>query len=179
MTWKLVAIEAAAAVFLAAVARAETLHLAARLVVAADAAPADTSPDGNLWADFDTHDHVLTYRLTYRRLSGPAIAARLQGPARQGQGAPTILALPGSSSPITGKATLTAAEAADLERGRWCVDVATTANPEGEIRGQVKSQADADAAELLRHVQVSSPSAPPPPALPPPWAPRASSQLSP
>jgi len=43
------------------------------------------------------------------------------------------------TSPASGKATLTAPQIADLEAGKWYVNVHTAANPGGEIRGQVKS----------------------------------------
>jgi CHRD domain len=36
-----------------------------------------------------------------------------------------------------GSATLTDAQAADLKAGKWCVNVHTAANKDGEIRGQV------------------------------------------
>ena len=41
------------------------------------------------------------------------------------------------NSPITGTATLTPAQAADLAAGKWYVNLHTAANPGGEIRGQV------------------------------------------
>lgn len=137
----LVAIEAATALFLAATTRGETLHLAARLSAAANGG-LPTSPTGNLWADLDPHSRLFTYRLTYRRLSGPPTGARLRGPDKTGQSAATTVGLPTSASPITGKVTLTAAEAADVERGRWFVEIATSANPVGEIGGEVKLQDD-------------------------------------
>jgi hypothetical protein len=142
MTRGLVAIEAAAALCLAATARGETLHLAARLTAAAGAPISLTSATGNLWADLDPHSRLFTYRLTYRRLSGPATGARLRGPTKTGELAAATAALDISPSPVTGKVTLTAAEAADVERGRWYVEIATSANPRGEIGGQLKSQDD-------------------------------------
>jgi len=41
------------------------------------------------------------------------------------------------TSPITGSASVTDAQAADLRAGKWYVNVHTAANPGGEIRGQV------------------------------------------
>ena len=40
-------------------------------------------------------------------------------------------------SPISGEATLTDAQIADLKAGKWYVNVHTMAHPPGEIRGQV------------------------------------------
>ena len=42
-----------------------------------------------------------------------------------------------SASPLKGEATLTDAQAADLQAGKWYFNVHTAANKGGEIRGQV------------------------------------------
>jgi CHRD domain. len=42
-----------------------------------------------------------------------------------------------SPSPIKGAATLTDAQIADLNAGKWYFNVHTAANPAGEIRGTV------------------------------------------
>ncbi|MGN6102228.1 MAG: CHRD domain-containing protein [Devosia sp.] len=39
---------------------------------------------------------------------------------------------------MKGHATLTAAQVADLEAGKWYFNVHTAKNPNGEIRGQVE-----------------------------------------
>ena len=41
------------------------------------------------------------------------------------------------ASPIEGSATLTDAQAADLQGGKWYVNVHTAGHKSGEIRGQV------------------------------------------
>ena len=41
------------------------------------------------------------------------------------------------ATPIKGTATLTDAQAADLQAGKWYFNVHTAANKGGEIRGQV------------------------------------------
>jgi hypothetical protein len=41
------------------------------------------------------------------------------------------------TSPAKGTATLTDAQAADLQGGRWYINIHTNANRGGEIRGQV------------------------------------------
>jgi hypothetical protein len=54
-----------------------------------------------------------------------------------GENAGVVVPMTGSlTSPIRGKATLTAAQAADLMAGKWYVNLHTAANPNGEIRGQ-------------------------------------------
>ena len=42
-----------------------------------------------------------------------------------------------NTSPFSGSATLTDAQAADLLAGRWYINVHTAANPGGEVRGQL------------------------------------------
>ena len=44
------------------------------------------------------------------------------------------------ASPISGTATLTDAQAADLEAGKFYFNIHTAANPGGEVRGQVDKQ---------------------------------------
>ncbi len=57
--------------------------------------------------------------MTYKDLSGPATAAHFHGPAAAGANAPPVVPIPPDklASPIKGEATLTDAQAADLEAG--------------------------------------------------------------
>jgi len=84
--------------------------------------------------------HVLTYTVTYEGLTGPAAAAHIHGPAAPGENAPPVVPFASAASPITGTATLTDAQAADLAAGKWYVNVHTAANRGGEIRGQITSK---------------------------------------
>jgi len=86
---------------------------------------------------YDPAMHLLTYNVTYEGLTGPAMAAHIHGPADPGGNAPPVIPFANDASPITGTATLTDAQAADLAAGKYYVNVHTAANRGGEIRGQI------------------------------------------
>ena len=89
-------------------------------------------------ATLNTATKELTYTLTFDNLTGPATAAHFHGPAAAGANAGVVVPLGNNpTSPIHGSKTLTDAQIADLEAGKWYVNVHTAANPGGEIRGQV------------------------------------------
>ena len=81
---------------------------------------------------------TLTWRLTWRRLSGPATAAHIHM-APRGKPGPVIVPLCGPcTTPETGTATLTTAQVGMLRRASGLyVNVHTARNPAGEIRGQL------------------------------------------
>jgi CHRD domain len=101
--------------------------------------PANTSAGtGSADLDYDAASKKLSWKVTYSGLSGPATAAHFHGPAESGKNAGVAVAIPNAaSSPVEGSATLTDAQAADLEAGKYYVNIHTAANPGGEIRGQV------------------------------------------
>lgn len=86
---------------------------------------------------FDPATKELAYNVTYEGLTGPAMAAHIHGPAEPGANAGPVLPFPSATSPITGKAVLTDAQAAELAAGKYYVNVHTAANRGGEIRGQI------------------------------------------
>jgi len=120
-------------------ASAATLHFQASLNGKSEVPPNASTGYGDLLATLDTATKSLTYTLTFGGLSGPAAAAHFHGPAAAGANAGVALAIGGKgpTSPVTGTATLTDAQMADLEAGKWYVNVHTAASPAGEIRGQV------------------------------------------
>ena len=101
--------------------------------------PANTSAGtGTADIDYDPATKKLSWKLTYSGLSGPATAAHFHGPAEVGKNAGVMVPIPGiATSPVEGSATLTDAQASDLQAGKLYVNIHTAANPGGEIRGQV------------------------------------------
>jgi hypothetical protein len=80
----------------------------------------------------------LSWTVNYSGLSGPATAAHIHGPAEPGKNAsPAVPFQNAGVNPITGSATLTDAQVADLNDGKYYVNIHTAANPGGEIRGQI------------------------------------------
>jgi hypothetical protein len=100
--------------------------------------PTTSTATGTADVDYDAASKKLTWKVTYSGLSGPATAAHFHGPAESGKNAGVSVAIPNAgSSPVEGSATLTDAQAADLQAGKLYINVHTAANPGGEIRGQV------------------------------------------
>jgi hypothetical protein len=98
----------------------------------------DSKGSGALTATYDTASKKLTYTATYKDLTGPATMAHFHGPADAKTNAGVVVPVkemtPGT---LKGEATLTDAQAADLEAGKWYFNIHTAANKGGEIRGQV------------------------------------------
>jgi hypothetical protein len=125
-----------AAVVFAGPASAEKFK--AMLDAKSEVPPNASAATGTADVDYDPASKKLTWKLTYSGLSGPATAAHFHGPAEAGKNAGVAVAIPNAgSSPAEGSATLTDAQAADLQAGKYYVNVHTAANPGGEIRGQV------------------------------------------
>jgi hypothetical protein len=107
----------------------------------AEQAPApgvSSSGKGTATASLDTNTKTLTWTVDYSGLSGPATAAHIHGPADPGANAGIVVPFSGNlASPIKGSATLTDAQIAQLEAGKWYVNIHTEANKPGEIRGQL------------------------------------------
>lgn len=88
----------------------------------------------------DPATKALTYSVTYAGLSGAATMAHIHGPADPGANAGVVVPFASPASPITGTATLTDAQIADLKAGKYYVNVHTAANKGGEIRGQISAK---------------------------------------
>lgn len=119
-------------------AQAVTLNLKADLKTSTEVPPHPGKGAGLLTATYDTDTKLLTYHVTFAKLSGPATMAHFHGPAAPGANAKVQIAMPNPvTSPIDGSATLTDDQNHDLLGGLWYFNVHTAKNPGGEIRGQV------------------------------------------
>jgi CHRD domain len=110
----------------------------ADLSAASQVPPVSSAGKGIATAILDTATKTLTWTVDYSGLSGPATAAHIHGPAAAGTNAGVVIPFTGDlASPIKGSATLTDAQIADLEAGKYYVNLHTAANKSGEIRGQL------------------------------------------
>jgi hypothetical protein len=135
----LIALAASAALLAAGMANAATLHFDTTLKGANEVPPHDVGGTGKVMATLDTVSKSFSYKVTYSGLTGPATMAHFHGPAAPGANAPPVVPVPKTAlaNPMMGKATLTDAQIADLEAGKWYFNIHTAANPGGEIRGQL------------------------------------------
>ena len=122
---------------LAAPAFAEKMTMKVPLTSASEVPPNTSAGKGNADVTYDTASKMLTWKVTYSGLTGPATMAHFHGPAEAGKNAPVAVPFKDAASGSEGSATLTDAQAADLMAGKMYVNVHTEANKGGEIRGQV------------------------------------------
>lgn len=133
------ALAISAAIFAVSPALAETIKMTATLDGAQQSPPVTTKGKGTATLDFNTTSKKLSWTVKYSGLSGPATAGHIHGPAAMGANAGPVIPFKKLKSPIKGSATLTDAQVADLEAGKYYVNVHTKANPDGEIRGQIET----------------------------------------
>jgi len=108
---------------------------------ASEVPPVQTAGKGTLTASYDPATKVLSWEGSFSGLSGPATASHFHGPAEAGKNAGVEIWISEKgknlTSPFKGQATLTDAQADDLQKGMLYANVHTDANKGGEIRGQV------------------------------------------
>lgn len=125
------------ALALASPASAETLNMKLNLNGASEVPPNDSAGKGTADVKYDTATKMLTWKVNYSGLTGPATMAHFHAPAEAGKNAPVVVPFKDASSGAEGSATLTDAQAADLLAGKMYINVHTAAHPGGEIRAQV------------------------------------------
>jgi CHRD domain len=116
---------------------AATETYVAELKASTEVPPNDSAAAGTLTATYDTTTKKFSYSVSYAGLTGPATAAHFHGPAAAGANAGVAVPVKDVASPIKAEATLTDAQAADLQGGKWYFNVHTEKNKGGEIRGQL------------------------------------------
>lgn len=124
-----------------AMALAAPMSFSVPLSGAQQVPPVTTPGSGTATLTYDSSTREVTWSIAYSGLSGPATMAHFHGPAAAGKNGPVVLWLSKKgqpvSSPITGQAKLTSAQAEQFTAGEWYVNIHTKDHPSGEIRGQV------------------------------------------
>jgi hypothetical protein len=122
-------------------AQAAPVSFSVPLTGAQQVPPVQTSGSGSAALTYDPDTRVVTWNITFSGLSSDATMAHFHGPAAAGAnaGVAVWLSQKGAAvtSPITGQATLTPAQAQEFTSGQLYINVHTKTNPNGEIRGQV------------------------------------------
>jgi hypothetical protein len=133
------AIMASALALSSIAAQAATIVLKSDLKASAEVPPKDSAGKGTLTATLDTDTNELKYHVEFSGLTGSIVAAHFHGPAAEGVNAKPQVPIKTSpiSSPIDGSTTITPEQAKDLVDGKWYFNLHTSANPGGEIRGQI------------------------------------------
>ncbi|MEO5324036.1 CHRD domain-containing protein [Mesorhizobium sp. CC13] len=132
----LLALMATAAVFANSPAMAETVTFKADLTAASEVPPNDSSGKGMAEVTVDTATKKLAWTITSGGLSGDATAAHFHGPAAAGENAGPVVDI--SASMASGTADISDQHLADLQAGKWYLNIHTEKFPDGEIRGQVE-----------------------------------------
>jgi hypothetical protein len=118
---------------------AAVVHYTAHLSGRSEVPKTDSKGTGLFDGSFDPATKQLSYKLTFRNLSGPATMAHIHGPAGRKENAGVMVPLgdKNPTSPITGSVALTDDQVKALQAHRLYANVHTAANPGGEIRGQI------------------------------------------
>jgi hypothetical protein len=125
---------------LAAVGKEGTYKLSAKLTAAREVPKPTGVPAGAEGTFTGTlRGKKLTFRLTFARLSGKALAAHIHK-RKAGTSGPVLITLCGPcKSPVTKTVTVTSAQRNVIEHKATYVNVHTAKNQGGEIRGQIKA----------------------------------------
>lgn len=109
---------------------------------AQEPAPINSSATGSADVSYDKNSKKLTYTVTFNNMTSNPTAGHIHGSAPRGTNSGVLFPLTGipaaTSGTVTGSVTLTMAQEEDLLNGLFYFNLHTTANPGGEIRGQIE-----------------------------------------
>lgn len=114
---------------------AETAQYSAELTAGAEVPPADSSATGTADVSVDTDANTVSWTVTVEGLTGDAVAAHIHGPAGEEENAAPVIDM--SDAIMEGSGDITDEQIAELEDGKYYVNVHTEEYPDGEIRGQL------------------------------------------
>jgi hypothetical protein len=97
----------------------------------------NSNGEGDAKITLDTATRTVSWKITYKGLSGPASMAHFHGPAAPGTNAGVAVPIPVQPNGMEGSAVLTPQQMEDLQAGRYYINIHTQQFPGGEIRGQV------------------------------------------
>ena len=123
----------------ASIANAAVFNLAASI----DGAQAGTTSTATGFATmtYDDTSGLFSWNIQWSPLQGDITVAHFHGPAPAGQNAGVQVnfgSISGLTSPSIGSTTITGAQATDLLAGLWYINIHSTFDQGGEIRGQVQ-----------------------------------------
>ena len=98
--------------------------------------PTDSAASGSADVTLDTNTKKLSWTVSSSSLSGEATAAHFHGPAAPGANADPVVDI--SATLAKGSADVSDQQLADLQAGKWYINIHTAKFPDGEIRGQVE-----------------------------------------
>lgn len=102
-----------------------------------------TTATGSMDVSYNKSTKVLSYTLRWNNLSGAPAAMHIHGPALAGVNAGVLSGISGFTAAATATFLGTVVvdnmtlKEEDLLGGKWYVNIHTSANPSGELRGQI------------------------------------------
>jgi len=119
---------------------AETLYFGFELTsdaVGSVSLPNGASPTGEAVVVYDTESRTLEYHIEWEGLTGELVAMHFHGPAPAGSNAGVQVGIDDLELPSTGSAVISEEQESQLLEGLWYLNLHTSENPGGELRGQV------------------------------------------
>jgi hypothetical protein len=127
---------ATALMMVSAPAFSETMTFKADLKGSSEVPATDSAATGSADVTLDTDTKKLSWTVTSTGLSGEATAAHFHGPAAPDANAGPVVDI--SAALAKGSADINDQQLADLQAGKWYINIHTEKFPDGEIRGQVE-----------------------------------------